>query len=258
MASEEHLEEQWLQQQDYKDEDKQEGEQPSNLLPVPAVEFQTKDLLKWMEMVPAFSLPSSKYLTSEAELDCSRWLSLGVGEEAPPPPPPKATRKRSRSPADPHDFDNLPKRGCLGSSSSDQRPDPRSTREHLFTKVLTRSDTSKLNRLLVSKKDAERCFPLVMAGNGEPSASPSAARTRGSSSGEDGNRFVILAFEDESGRTWKFKYTHWCSSQGNVFTTGWISYVNHNGLRHGDEVSFFRDSYTNKYYLTFRKKNHKA
>lgn len=59
-----------------------------------------------------------------------------------------------------------------------------SGREHLFEKSVTPSDVGKLNRLVIPKQHAERCFPL------DPDL-PTPAMT--------------LAFEDEVGKQWRFR-----------------------------------------------------
>lgn len=66
-----------------------------------------------------------------------------------------------------------------------------SGREHLFEKSVTPSDVGKLNRLVIPKQHAERCFPL------DPNL-PTPAMT--------------LAFEDELGKQWRFRYCYTSSS----------------------------------------------
>lgn len=94
-------------------------------------------------------------------------------------------------------------------------------REHLFEKPLTPSDVGKLNRLVIPKQHAERYFPL----NG------------GDSPGE---KDLLLSFEDEAGKPWRFRYSYWTSSQSYVLTKGWSRFVKEKGLHAGDVVGFYR------------------
>ncbi|KAK8565631.1 hypothetical protein V6N13_020717 [Hibiscus sabdariffa] len=103
---------------------------------------------------------------------------------------------------------------CIGGDSS------RSTeKEHMFDKVVTPSDVGKLNRLVIPKQHAEKYFPL----NG--------------SSSEKG---LILNFEDPTGKSWRFRYSYWNSSQSYVMTKGWSRFVKEKKLNAGDTVSFQR------------------
>ncbi|GMI66715.1 hypothetical protein HRI_000340800 [Hibiscus trionum] len=103
---------------------------------------------------------------------------------------------------------------CIGGDSS------RSTeKEHMFDKVVTPSDVGKLNRLVIPKQHAEKYFPL----NG--------------SSSEKG---LILNFEDPIGKSWRFRYSYWNSSQSYVMTKGWSRFVKEKKLNAGDTVSFHR------------------
>ncbi|KAF9688021.1 hypothetical protein SADUNF_Sadunf02G0153700 [Salix dunnii] len=92
-------------------------------------------------------------------------------------------------------------------------------REHMFDKVVTPSDVGKLNRLVIPKQHAERCFPLD------------------SSSNEKG---LLLNFEDRNGKPWRFRYSYWNSSQSYVMTKGWSRFVKEKRLDAGDIVSFQR------------------
>ncbi|KAG8093615.1 hypothetical protein GUJ93_ZPchr0012g20407 [Zizania palustris] len=92
-------------------------------------------------------------------------------------------------------------------------------REHLFEKPLTPSDVGKLNRLVIPKQHAERYFPL---------------------SGDSGEKGLLLSFEDESGKPWRFRYSYWTSSQSYVLTKGWSRYVKEKHLDAGDVVRFER------------------
>ncbi|XP_010507960.1 PREDICTED: B3 domain-containing transcription factor NGA1 [Camelina sativa] len=92
-------------------------------------------------------------------------------------------------------------------------------REHMFDKVVTPSDVGKLNRLVIPKQHAERFFPLD------------------SSSNEKG---LLLNFEDLTGKSWRFRYSYWNSSQSYVMTKGWSRFVKDKKLDAGDIVSFQR------------------
>ncbi|GER39564.1 B3 domain-containing transcription factor NGA1 [Striga asiatica] len=93
-------------------------------------------------------------------------------------------------------------------------------REHMFDKVVTPSDVGKLNRLVIPKQHAEKYFPLDS-----------------SSSGEKG---LLLNFEDSNGKSWRFRYSYWNSSQSYVMTKGWSRFVKEKKLDAGDIVSFYR------------------
>jgi len=92
-------------------------------------------------------------------------------------------------------------------------------KEHMFDKVVTPSDVGKLNRLVIPKQHAERYFPL---------------------SGDSGEKGLILSFEDEAGKPWRFRYSYWTSSQSYVLTKGWSRYVKEKQLDAGDVVHFER------------------
>lgn len=92
-------------------------------------------------------------------------------------------------------------------------------REHLFEKPLTPSDVGKLNRLVIPKQHAERYFPL---------------------SSDSGEKGLLLSFEDEAGKPWRFRYSYWTSSQSYVLTKGWSRYVKEKRLDTGDVVHFER------------------
>ncbi|XP_010559163.1 PREDICTED: B3 domain-containing transcription factor NGA1-like [Tarenaya hassleriana] len=92
-------------------------------------------------------------------------------------------------------------------------------KEHMFDKVVTPSDVGKLNRLVIPKQHAERYFPLD------------------SSSNEKGS---LLNFEDRTGKSWRFRYSYWNSSQSYVMTKGWSRFVKDKKLDAGDTVSFQR------------------
>lgn len=93
-------------------------------------------------------------------------------------------------------------------------------KEPLFEKPLTPSDVGKLNRLVIPKQHAEKYFPL-----------------NGNDSGENG---LLLSFEDELGKPWRFRYSYWNSSQSYVLTKGWSRFVKEKRLDAGDIVLFER------------------
>ncbi|CAN6452610.1 unnamed protein product [Victoria cruziana] len=105
-----------------------------------------------------------------------------------------------------------------GSSSGSAR------RLELFSKVVTPSDVGRLNRLVILKQHAEKYLP--------------AARQES----------VLLSFEDEVGRMWRFRYSYWKSSHSYVFTKGWSRYVREKELRAGDVVAFARSVGAKKLY----------
>ncbi|KAI7735401.1 hypothetical protein M8C21_033002 [Ambrosia artemisiifolia] len=88
---------------------------------------------------------------------------------------------------------------------------------HMFEKPLTPSDVGKLNRLVIPKQHAENYFPLA-----------------------DQQTGLVLCFEDEYGKLWRFRYSYWNSSQSYVLTKGWSRYVKEKGLDAGDVVLFHR------------------
>ncbi|VVA97251.1 unnamed protein product [Arabis nemorensis] len=100
-------------------------------------------------------------------------------------------------------------------------------KESLFEKSLTPSDVGKLNRLVIPKQHAEKYFPL---NNNGLVVSDDVATEKG----------MLLSFEDESGKCWKFRYSYWNSSQSYVLTKGWSRYVKDKHLDAGDVVFFQR------------------
>lgn len=109
-------------------------------------------------------------------------------------------------------------------------------KEHMFDKVVTPSDVGKLNRLVIPKQHAEKYFPID------------------SSSNEKG---LILNFEDRSGKSWRFRYSYWNSSQSYVMTKGWSRFVKDKKLDAGDVVSFLRELGGNekgKLYIDWRRR----
>ncbi|GKV38882.1 hypothetical protein SLEP1_g46741 [Rubroshorea leprosula] len=92
-------------------------------------------------------------------------------------------------------------------------------KEPMFEKPLTPSDVGKLNRLVIPKQYAEKYFPL---------------------GGDSGDKGLLLSFEDESGKCWRFRYSYWNSSQSYVLTKGWSRYVKEKQLDAGDVILFER------------------
>ncbi|XP_022747283.1 B3 domain-containing protein At2g36080-like isoform X1 [Durio zibethinus] len=92
-------------------------------------------------------------------------------------------------------------------------------REPMFEKPLTPSDVGKLNRLVIPKQHAEKYLPL---------------------GGDSGDKGLLLSFEDESGKCWRFRYSYWNSSQSYVLTKGWSRYVKEKQLDAGDIILFER------------------
>ncbi|KAL6521078.1 hypothetical protein OROGR_017647 [Orobanche gracilis] len=110
--------------------------------------------------------------------------------------------------------------------------------ERLFEKPLTPSDVGKLNRLVIPKQHAERHFPLN-GGAAEP--------------GENGH---LLGFEDETGKSWRFRYSYWNSSQSYVLTKGWSRFVKEKRLDAGDIVVFSRHRVeTGRFFIGWRRRD---
>eukprot|EP00249_Psilotum_nudum_P014188 c24709_g1_i3 orf=380-3064(-) len=106
-------------------------------------------------------------------------------------------------------------------------------REHLFDKAVTPSDVGKLNRLVIPKQHAERCFPLDVNAN---------------------EKGLILNFEDSSGKVWRFRYSYWNSSQSYVLTKGWSRFVKEKKLDAGDIVTFERGS-NQQLFISWRRRS---
>ncbi|GLJ08149.1 hypothetical protein SUGI_0082180 [Cryptomeria japonica] len=105
-------------------------------------------------------------------------------------------------------------------------------REHLFDKALTPSDVGKLNRLVIPKHHAQRCFPLEDA------------------QAENG---IMLNFEDTTGKKWRFKYSYWSSSKSYVLTRGWRGFIRDKHINTGDIVTFHRSTGgSRQLYISFR------
>ncbi|KAG2318005.1 hypothetical protein Bca4012_069020 [Brassica carinata] len=115
-------------------------------------------------------------------------------------------------------------------------------REYLFEKSLTPSDVGKLNRLVIPKQHAEKHFPLNSAGDDV-------------AAGETTEKGMLLSFEDESGKCWKFRYSYWNSSQSYVLTKGWSRYVKDKHLHAGDVVFFQRHRFDlHRVFIGWRKR----
>ncbi|XP_055812333.1 B3 domain-containing protein At2g36080-like isoform X2 [Solanum dulcamara] len=118
------------------------------------------------------------------------------------------------------------------------------TREHLFEKPLTPSDVGKLNRLVIPKQHAEKYFPL--SGNNSNNNNNEGGIEKG----------LLLSFEDESGKSWRFRYSYWNSSQSYVLTKGWSRFVKEKRLDAGDIVLFDRHrSDTDRLFIGWRRRN---
>ncbi|CAN0847206.1 B3 domain-containing protein At5g06250, partial [Linum grandiflorum] len=124
------------------------------------------------------------------------------------PPPPPWISAASPSPAT-----------ALNFNLNQQDDEFEDSLQAMFEKPLTPSDVGKLNRLVIPKQHAERYFPL------------------GADSVDKG---LLLSFEDESGKCWRFRYSYWNSSQSYVLTKGWSRYVKEKQLESGDVVLFQR------------------
>ncbi|XP_030531788.1 B3 domain-containing protein At2g36080-like [Rhodamnia argentea] len=109
--------------------------------------------------------------------------------------------------------------GCGGDRGEEPGVPSELDKEVLFEKPLTPSDVGKLNRLVIPKQHAEKYFPL---------------------GGDSVDKGLLLSFEDESGKFWRFRYSYWSSSQSYVLTKGWSRYVKEKRLDAGDVVFFER------------------
>ncbi|XP_045795898.1 B3 domain-containing protein At2g36080-like [Trifolium pratense] len=107
-------------------------------------------------------------------------------------------------------------------------------KESMFEKPLTPSDVGKLNRLVIPKQHAERYFPL------------DSEEVKG----------LLLSFEDESGKCWRFRYSYWNSSQSYVLTKGWSRYVKDKRLDAGDVVLFQRHrTQPSRFFISWRRRH---
>ncbi|KAF5737427.1 B3 domain-containing protein [Tripterygium wilfordii] len=108
-------------------------------------------------------------------------------------------------------------------------------KEAMFEKPLTPSDVGKLNRLVIPKQHAENYFPL--------------------GDGDSVEKGLLLSFEDESGKFWRFRYSYWNSSQSYVLTKGWSRYVKEKKLDAGDVVFFERQrTDTDRLFIGWRRR----
>ncbi|XP_074281251.1 B3 domain-containing protein At3g11580-like [Silene latifolia] len=118
-------------------------------------------------------------------------------------------------------------------------------KEHMFEKPLTPSDVGKLNRLVIPKQHAEKYLPLAAAAN--------AANT--TADGGAGGGGLLLGFEDETGKCWRFRYSYWNSSQSYVLTKGWSRYVKEKKLDAGDVVLFERHRFEpDRFFIGWRRR----
>ncbi|KAJ0973383.1 hypothetical protein J5N97_021342 [Dioscorea zingiberensis] len=106
-------------------------------------------------------------------------------------------------------------------------------KEAMFEKPLTPSDVGKLNRLVIPKQHAEKYFPLAC---------------------DSGEKGLLLSFEDELGKPWRFRYSYWTSSQSYVLTKGWSRYVKEKKLDAGDVVLFERTISGNRFFIGSRRR----
>ncbi|KAI4302218.1 hypothetical protein MLD38_037996 [Melastoma candidum] len=110
-------------------------------------------------------------------------------------------------------------------------------RDQLFEKAVTPSDVGKLNRLVIPKQHAEKHFPLQ----------------GGATTSSKG---ILLNFEDDGGKVWRFRYSYWNSSQSYVLTKGWSRFVKEKSLKAGDTVCFQRSTGQEKQlYIDFRQRS---
>ncbi|KAF5768663.1 putative transcription factor B3-Domain family [Helianthus annuus] len=111
-------------------------------------------------------------------------------------------------------------------------------KEPMFEKPLTPSDVGKLNRLVIPKQHAEKHFPLP-----------------GNDSAVDQTKGLLLCFEDEAGKPWRFRYSYWNSSQSYVLTKGWSRYVKEKRLDAGDVVLFERHRFDgDRFFIGWRRR----
>ncbi|KAI4348926.1 hypothetical protein L6164_009587 [Bauhinia variegata] len=118
------------------------------------------------------------------------------------------------------------------------QPSSQDEKEPMFEKPLTPSDVGKLNRLVIPKQHAEKYFPLGDSGE---------------------SRGLLLSFEDESGKSWRFRYSYWNSSQSYVLTKGWSRYVKEKRLDAGDVVLFERHRVdSQRHFINWRRRQQSA
>jgi hypothetical protein len=118
-----------------------------------------------------------------------------------------------------------------------QKLDQQIPKQPMFQKPLTPSDVGKLNRLVIPKQYAEKYFPL------------------GAVNADSNEKGLLLSFEDESGKFWRFRYSYWSSSQSYVLTKGWSRYVKEKRLDAGDVVLFERHpAEFDRFYIGWRRR----
>lgn len=121
----------------------------------------------------------------------------------------------------------------LNNNEDDDESTDETPKERLFEKPLTPSDVGKLNRLVIPKQHAEKHFPL-------------------NAGAENG---LLLGFEDEVGKSWRFRYSYWNSSQSYVLTKGWSRFVKEKRLDAGDVVVFARHRLdTGRFFIGWRRR----
>nr|XP_043632395.1 B3 domain-containing protein At2g36080-like [Erigeron canadensis] len=125
------------------------------------------------------------------------------------------------------------------------------SKEPMFEKPLTPSDVGKLNRLVIPKQHAEKYFPLGgcsdrgVCSSTDPSLTPAEQQQKG----------LLLCFEDESGKPWRFRYSYWNSSQSYVLTKGWSRYVKEKRLDAGDVVLFEKHRFDgDRFFIGWRRR----
>jgi hypothetical protein len=110
--------------------------------------------------------------------------------------------------------------------------------EFMFSKMLTQSDVSKLNRLLILRKEAKKYFSMGSGAIDQEGAS-------------------FLNFEDSDGKLW---HSFWESSKTYVLTKGWVRFVKEKRLTYGDAVSFYQHvgdaTDINHRFIFFKKQEH--
>lgn len=140
-----------------------------------------------------------------------------------------------------HPDDDSEQSSSAAAAANDTASSSADHREPMFEKPLTPSDVGKLNRLVIPKQHAEKYFPL--------SASASAG------DGGSGGGGILLGFEDECGRCWRFRYSYWNSSQSYVLTKGWSRYVKEKKLDAGDVVFFDRHRFEpDRFFIGWRRR----
>ncbi|XP_026429087.1 AP2/ERF and B3 domain-containing transcription factor At1g50680-like [Papaver somniferum] len=129
---------------------------------------------------------------------------------------------------------NQPDGLSLSLSTTASANDAAVSYQKLFQKELTPSDVSKLNRLVINRRFAEKYFPEVSKEEKHPGVI------------ED----IQLSFFDREMKRWTFRYCYWRSSQSYVFTRGWNRFVKDKKLEAKDMVTFYKcQKEQNAYYM---------